>query len=167
MSGKSRTRPFLVKQSSANARYEKPMTKMTLTGADRFGIAKVRDLHSHEVEKVRVFLCAQGWAHRLNDASAFARLIADSQRTAVAFCGDEVIGFARGITDHQSNGYLSMVAVASEHRRAGLGRALVQHVVGENSGITWMLRADRGDAAGFFVKLGFNSSSVAMERIRG
>ena len=139
------------------------MTQTPPKTADPAGGVVVRDLRPHEAEQARVFLCSQGWAHRMSDGAAFARLIADSQRTAAAFLGNELIGFARGITDHQSNGYLSMVAVALEHRRAGLGRALVLHVVGENSGITWLLRADRADAAPFFAKLGFSASSVAME----
>ena len=77
-----------------------------------------------------------------------------------------MLGFARGITDDLSNGYLSMVVVSPEHRRRGIGRALVAHIVGEGSGITWVLRAGREGASEFFGKLGFAVSVVAMERVR-
>jgi len=78
----------------------------------------------------------------------------------------EVVGFARGITDGMSNGYLSMVVVAPEYRGCGIGAALVQHIVGKGDGVTWVLRAGREGAPGFFAKLGFSLSTTAMERRR-
>jgi ribosomal protein S18 acetylase RimI-like enzyme len=127
---------------------------------------KVHDVQPGEVESVRLFLCAQGWAHRVGDAAKFDQLIARSQRTAVAVSGAGVVGFARGITDGLSNGYLSMVAVAQGHRLQGLGRALVEHIIGDDADITWVLRAGREGAVKFFRKLGFSASAVAMERRR-
>ena len=115
---------------------------------------------------MREFLAANGWAHRVGDTASFATLIRNSQRTAVVFDGNVVIGFARGITDGLSNGYLSMVAVAPAHRRRGLGRALVHHVMGDDAGVTWLLRAGRDDAPAFFAALGFRVSEMAMERER-
>ena len=115
---------------------------------------------------MREFLAATGWAHRVGDTASFAALIRNSQRTAVVFDGNAVIGFARGITDGLSNGYLSMVAVAPAHQRRGLGRALVHHVMGDDAGVTWLLRAGRDDAPAFFEALGFRVSAMAMERER-
>ncbi|HSI52136.1 MAG TPA: GNAT family N-acetyltransferase [Ideonella sp.] len=120
-----------------------------------------------EIEPARQFLSALGWAHRLGDPARFAALLAQSQRVEVAITPDgEIVGFARAITDGLSNGYLSMVAVAPVHRHQGLGRRLVQAVMGDEPGITWVLRAGRDEAAGFFARLGFESSSQAMERRR-
>ena len=82
---------------------------------------QVRDLLSTEVESARLLLCAHGWAHRIESSEWFAQLVAASQRTAVAVDAGEVVGFARGITDGLSNGYLSMVVVAPGHRGKGLG----------------------------------------------
>ncbi len=127
---------------------------------------QIRDLHKSEVESVRKFLCACGWTHRAGNPARFAALISNTPRSAVAFAGREVIGFARGITDGLSNGYLSMVVVSPEHRRQGIGRALVQHVMGGNTHITWVVRAGHEGASGFFARLGFSASTVAMERLR-
>jgi len=126
----------------------------------------IRDLLPTEVEAARQFLERHGWGHRTGTAEHFAQLVQNSQRTAVALSGQQIIGFARGITDGLSNGYLSMVVVDGQHRRAGIGRALVEHVMGDNSDITWVLRAGREGAEGFFTSLGFETSVIAMERLR-
>lgn len=126
----------------------------------------IRDIQIQEVESVRQFLCANGWEHRVGSAEAFAQLLAHSQRTAVAVADNKIVGFARAITDGISNGYLSMVVVSQEHRLQGVGRSLVKHITGDDPRITWVLRAGREGAIGFFAKLGFQVSSVAMERLR-
>ncbi len=128
---------------------------------------QVRDLSHTELEGAYTLLSENGWRTRLGTVAQFSALIANSQRTAVAVVGEQVVGFARGITDGLSNGYLSMVVVSAAHRNQGIGRALVQHVTGSNPNITWVLRAGRAEAEAFFAKLGFSVSSVAMERTRG
>lgn len=126
----------------------------------------IRDLLPTEVEAARQFLERHGWGHRTGTAEHFAQLVHNSQRTAVALSGQQIIGFARGLTDGLSNGYLSMVVVDGQHRRAGIGRALVEHVMGDNTDITWVLRAGREGAEAFFASLGFETSVIAMERLR-
>ncbi|RON51375.1 GNAT family N-acetyltransferase [Pseudomonas frederiksbergensis] len=127
----------------------------------------IRDMKPSEVESVRLFLGHNGWGHRTGSAEHFAQLIANSQRTALAVKDSRIVGFARGITDGLSNGYLSMVVVCGQHRREGIGRALVEHVMGENTDITWVLRAGREGTSAFFSSLGFATSTIAMERRRG
>lgn len=126
----------------------------------------VRDLLPAETQSVRQFLGEHGWGHRTGSPEHFAQLIKNSQRTAVAVQGEQIIGFARGISDGLSNGYLSMVVVDDQHRRAGIGRALVEHIMGDNPEITWVLRAGREGAEVFFASLGFETSVIAMERPR-
>ncbi|WP_277759195.1 GNAT family N-acetyltransferase [Pseudomonas sp. A34-9] len=126
----------------------------------------VRDLLPVETESVRQFLGQHGWGHRTGSPEHFAQLLEHSQRKAVAVQGERIIGFARGITDGLSNGYLSMVVVDDQHRREGVGRALVEHIMGDNPDITWVLRAGREGAEAFFASLGFETSVIAMERPR-
>ena len=126
----------------------------------------IRAIAPSDIEAARELLAANGWGHRVSDPNAFRRLVENSQRVAVAVDGGAVVGFARGISDGASNGYLSMVVVAKEHRRRGIGRALVTFVMGGDPGITWVLRAARPEEAPFFAKLGFVPSTVAMERCR-
>lgn len=127
---------------------------------------EIRNLLPEDIEAARQLLIANGWAQRVGGPDKFARLIANSQRVAVAVDNGEVVGFARALCDDVSDGFLSMVAVTPSHRRRGIGRALVRHVMGNDPDITWMLRAARSSEAAFFGQLGFTPSMVAMERRR-
>jgi ribosomal protein S18 acetylase RimI-like enzyme len=84
----------------------------------------------------------------------------------VAVDEGHIVGFARAITDGLSNGYLSMVVVDEAYRGRGVGTALVERIVGNEPHVTWVLRASRQGAQGFFSKLGFSASSEAMEWVR-
>jgi ribosomal protein S18 acetylase RimI-like enzyme len=126
-----------------------------------------RPVQTDDYEAVQTFLADNGWAARVSDVERFRALLGGSDRTVVALEGRRVVGFARALCDEVSNGYISMVAVAEDLRRQGIGRRLVEHLMQGDSGgdITWVLRAGR-DSRGFWERLGFKASDIAMERIR-
>jgi ribosomal protein S18 acetylase RimI-like enzyme len=114
---------------------------------------------------VRQFLSAAGWQQRVADPEKFERMMKNTSRAIVAVDNSRVVGFARALCDEVSNGYISMVAVAADRRGQGIGRELVRRLIKDDSGITWVLRAGRG-SNGFWEKMGFCASEVAMERVR-
>jgi predicted N-acetyltransferase YhbS len=126
---------------------------------------KFRPITPEDYEAVRQFLSEAGWQHRVADSKKFEEMLRNTNRTVVAFDGPRVVGFARALCDEVSNGYVSMVAVADDLRRQGIGGELVRQLIKDDAGITWVLRAGRGTQE-FWESLGFHPSEVAMERLR-
>src|SRR5262245_59713925 len=130
-------------------------------------LMEVRAIRPSEHEAARALLVANGWSgHRVSDPLSFSLLLRRSQACLVTLIDGEVVGFIRALTDGVSNGYISMVVVAQTHRKQGVGTSLVRAVMGDDPNITWVLRAGREGVSGFYEKLGFVQSRVAMERPR-
>jgi N-acetylglutamate synthase-like GNAT family acetyltransferase len=126
-----------------------------------------RPISLEDYELVRQFLGELGWQQRVQDAERFAKLMQRATHTIVALEDSRVIGFGRALCDGVSNGYISMLAVAEDKRGQGIGREIVMRLMGDDEadGVTWVLRAGR-QSHGFWQKMGFTSSDLAMERTR-
>jgi ribosomal protein S18 acetylase RimI-like enzyme len=132
-----------------------------------FGVIKMefRSIRPEDFELVRTFLAEVGWKHRVSDPERFRRMMEKTDRTVVAWDDQRVVGFGRALCDGISNGYISMVAVATDRQGHGIGRKLVEHLMGNDHNLTWVLRSGH-DSEGFWEKMGFKRSIVAMERLR-
>ncbi len=127
----------------------------------------VRSARETDREAVQRLLLACGWDHpRIADPHRFTELYAAAARSVVADDDGTIVGYVRAITDGVSNGYLGLAAVAPTHRRRGIGRRMVQQLIGDDDRITWVLRAGRDGAKEFWESVGFVPSAVAMERRR-
>lgn len=126
-----------------------------------------REVGPDDYDGLRQFLAEQGWADRVQDFDRFRTMIDGSALTVLAVDGDMIVGFARALCDGATNAYISTVAVAPERRGQGIGRELIERLMSgdPNGQITWVLRA-RPDSVGFWSRMGFTPSSIAMERIR-
>lgn len=73
---------------------------------------------------------AEGWPSFPCDPDrAHAVLTAPGVTSVVALEGDEVIGFAYLQSDGHIQAHLSEVAVSANHRRKGVGRALLEYAM--------------------------------------
>ena len=125
-----------------------------------------RPARAEDYEAIRQFLAGLGWDRRVSDPGKFKRMMEGADRTVVALDRGRVVGFARALCDGVSNGYLSMLAVSPERRGQGIGREIVRRLTAdEREEITWVLRAGR-ESRGFWEKMGFEISEMAMERNR-
>jgi GNAT superfamily N-acetyltransferase len=131
-------------------------------------LIEYRPIQPDDYEAVRLFLAGLGWDQRVRDTRRFAKMMQRADRTVLALDEGRVVGFARALCDGVSNGYVSMLAVAEDRRGQGIGREIVKRLTAEDEdgGVTWVLRAGRG-SRGFWEKLGFEASEIAMERTRG
>lgn len=126
---------------------------------------ELRPIASDDYEAVRQLLCEAGWQHRIAEAGKFNLMVENSDRTVIAVDGSRIVGFARALCDEVSNGYISMVVVAADMRNRGIGSKLIRQLMQDDPNITWVLRAGRG-SAGFWQKMGFKTSEIAMEKCR-
>jgi len=124
-----------------------------------------RGASSEDIDQLRMFLAANGWEKRVANVDRFRKMMENASRTVVAIESERIVGFARALCDDVSNGYIGTVAVAEDHRGQGIGREMVRRLMGDDPNITWVLRAGRGSEE-FWKKMGFETSSMAMERIR-
>jgi GNAT superfamily N-acetyltransferase len=126
-----------------------------------------RPVEPQDYDQVRQLLVETGWQQRVQDPDRFGRMLRGANRTIVAIEDKRVVGFARALFDGASNGYISTVAVAADRQGQGVGRELVKQLmdVDQPANITWVLRAGRG-STGFWEKMGFRTSQIAMEIVR-
>ena len=121
-----------------------------------------------DVREVSALLKTSYWANQRSDET-----IEKSMRNSSCFgiySDDEkkLIGFIRVISDFATTFYLCDLIIDPVHRRQGLGKALVSHVLSkpEYKGLRGLLMT--GDAHGLYEKFGFERvSGKAMEKRPG
>jgi GNAT superfamily N-acetyltransferase len=95
------------------------------------------------------------------------RLVREATRVVGLYQGDELVGFARAVSDGVAFAYLADVVVHEDHRGGGLGVELVREAVdrGPLAGQRWLLHAR--DAHELYRRFGFAApGETAMERPR-
>jgi len=123
-----------------------------------------------DVDAVFAYISGESYWGRSRSHERVARAIAGSRRVLGLYRDDELVGFARAVSDGAIMAYLADVYVLAEHRGRGLGLALVKEMIDgcEQWDARWMLHT--ADAQGLYAKLGFVQDAptyTLMERERG
>jgi GNAT superfamily N-acetyltransferase len=94
------------------------------------------------------------------------RAVVDGARWVVsAWRGDELVGFARAISDGVSNAYVSAVAVRPDLQRQGIGRGLLQRLLAGRDDVKFVLRtSDAGEP--LYRAFGFEDATRMLVRPR-
>lgn len=90
------------------------------------------------------------------------RMSAALQNASLIVCAwhnEELVGFARAISDFVWIGYLSQLAVAPDYQMRGIGRRLVDCILNEfGAGVSLVVHS-ADDAMGFYEAAGFERNS--------
>jgi aralkylamine N-acetyltransferase len=92
------------------------------------------------------------------------RAFANSPLVCLAMEGDELVGSARAITDGEYHAFIYDVAVHPRHQGRGVGRHLMENLLGRLRVWRVMLVAAEG-VQPFYEKLGFQPHADAMARL--
>lgn len=110
-----------------------------------------------DVDLVWRFMSTQAYWGRWRDRATVERQLAGAWRVLGAYRTgtDDMLGFARAMSDGVALAYLADVFVVAEARGHGLGKALVAAMVdeGPGAGFRWMLHT--ADAHDLYRRFGF------------
>ena len=112
-----------------------------------------------DVDAVHRYLSEEAYWVRGRDRATIERLVRESTRVIGVYHGDELVGFARVISDGSSMAWLGDVFVLEEHQGRRLGVELVREAVEhpEHRDLPWYLNTR--DAHGLYARFGFEPAS--------
>ena len=120
-------------------------------------------LSMHDLAEAQTTAYGNGWTSSALKLTEICRVQSiDLAHSLVAFDGRVAIGFAL-VGTRADRGWLHDIAVAPAYRRAGLGKRLMEAVLGEmrQGGVREVeldVASMRGDAIGLYGKLGFGNA---------
>ncbi len=114
-----------------------------------------RDTHDVDLDQLAALFDAVGWQKRITNRTRLSQLVCGSLWVVSAWDGDELVGFARAISDGAFNAYISTVAVSPAYQKRGIGRELVRRLMDGRDGIQFVLHANER-AYPFYLHIGLD-----------
>ena len=96
----------------------------------------------------------------IGDRDRFAAMVRHANLVVTCRIAGELVGIARSVSDFAYVTYLSDIAVAGPHQRAGIGRALIDATRREAPGAKIVLLSAPA-ATGYYPRLGFTRHESA------
>jgi len=94
-----------------------------------------------------------------------AQSFGNSGATVIAYCGHEIVGKARALTDGVCNAYIVDVWTWSPYRERGIAKAMLAQLCEQLPGQHLYLFTDT--AQGLYEKMGFTAQGIGMGRVVG
>ncbi len=127
---------------------------------------ELRDGPDIDPAALRYLFAATGLRRRATDDDELTRRwLASTPVIVSAWDGDELVGFARMLSDEATNAYVSTVAVAPRWQDRGLGTRLMRALLDGRDSMKLVLEAAPG-AERFYERLGFERAPNAFVRQR-
>jgi GNAT superfamily N-acetyltransferase len=120
-----------------------------------------------DVDVVHRFLAEEAYWVRGRDRATIERLVRESARVIGAYRGEDLVGFARVVSDGSNMAWLGDVFVLEGHRGHGLGVELVREAVQhpDHRDLAWFLNTR--DAHSLYARFGFEQPNErTMVRLR-
>lgn len=98
---------------------------------------------------------------RSQDPAHLRAMVEGARWVVSAWAGDELVGFARAISDGVSNAYVSTVAVHPDHQRRGIGRELMRRLVEGRGEVKFVVHTSPA-GEGLYRSLGFVDATAML-----
>ncbi|WP_069650116.1 GNAT family N-acetyltransferase [Caloranaerobacter ferrireducens] len=113
-----------------------------------------------DFEKLIELFKQVGWDDKTRDIKRLKAMVDNSQIVVTAWKDEEMIGFARCVTDFVFNGQINNVVVDTRYRGKGIGKELIKKILDSSKQVTYILRGDL-ENEGFYRKLGFEEAQLS------
>lgn len=101
------------------------------------------------------------WSDKSSDPDRLKLMVENSQIVVTAWDEDNMIGFARCVTDYVFNGQINNVIIDQGYRGRGIGKELISIIINTSKKVTYILRGDP-DNIGFYKQIGFKDSDLSL-----
>lgn len=113
-----------------------------------------------DFEKLIELFNQVGWDDKTRDIKRLKAMVDNSQIVVTAWKDEEMIGFARCVTDFVFNGQINNVVVDARYRGKGIGKELIKKILDSSKQVTYILRGDP-ENEGFYRKIGFEEVQLS------
>ena len=139
---------------------------------DRISFVFVRIPTEDQIRQIERLYREQGWwqaGDDENDPLLIPKLIAGSHCFAAALEGEDIVGMGRVISDGVSDGYIQDLTVRSDRRKQGIGRRILQTLLGRlrADGIRWIGLIAEPGSFGLYLGAGFEEMSGSIPMLMG
>jgi hypothetical protein len=139
--------------------------RVTFVAGQDAGDITYRDTQDIDIFQLARLFEQAGWHHRTRDLGKLARLVSGSTYVVSAWRKDQLVGFARAISDRVSNAYISTVAVAEHDAHPDILRELLRRLMDGRDEITFVLQA-QPRLASVYTEEGFELAPNTYQRPR-